>query len=95
MQTTLCDGSVWREEWKGERHMATEMTGEVVGKHFEPPPGAPPMYWCYLDVRTDEGKPVQIRISRRLRKTIIVGNRVRFKKPLLRNTTVRKVDVLS
>lgn len=72
---------------------AREMTGAVLEKTYQPPPLAPPEYWCYLTVETDTGERLRFRLHRRQIRQVEVGDRIRFSRPLTRLSVVR-VEVL-
>lgn len=72
--------------------MARKIEGEVIEKTYQPPPGAPSKYWCYLMVETDSGERVSIRLHQSLHDQLTVGDRLRFDKPMRKNKRVKKID---
>ena len=69
--------------------MAAEMTGTIIEKSFQPVPGAPPKYWCYLVVETDSGERVTIRMHHRQVDKVVEGDRIQFSKPWRKNKVVK------
>jgi hypothetical protein len=67
------------------------MTGQVVARDFMPPPGAPPKYWCYLTVETDNGR-VRIRLHQRKADIAVIGDRVSFVRPGRENKRVSDIQ---
>ena len=65
------------------------MKGIVKRKSFSPPPGASPERWCFLLVETDGGDFVTLRLSYSQVSLIMVGDRIRFRKPLLAKSSIR------
>lgn len=73
--------------------MGKEMIGTVIEKSFQPPPGAPDKYWCYLMIDVESGERETIRLHKKQVDRVTIGDRIRFIKPWRRNKTV-KVEVV-
>jgi hypothetical protein len=74
--------------------MGKEITGIVIEKRYNPPPGAPDKYWCYLMVETTLGQRVNIRLHQRIHDRITIGDEVRFNKPWRKKKRVRNVQLI-
>lgn len=73
--------------------MGKEMTGTIIEKSFQAPPGAPVKYWCYMMVETAFGERVTIRLDKKQVDLVTIGDRIRFSKPWRRNKSV-KVEIV-
>lgn len=74
--------------------MGRRIEGEIIEKSYQPPPGAPNKYWCYLMVETESGERVNIRLHQKVHDKVTVGDRVRFDQPKRKNKRVKDLDLV-
>lgn len=73
--------------------MGNKTSGVVIEKRYDPPPGAPNRYWCFLMVEQPSGKRVTIRLHQKLHDKIAVLDEIAFEMPWRKNKRVRAVEV--
>lgn len=73
--------------------MGKQIVGEVIEKSYQPPPGAPSKYWCYLMVETDSGERVNIRLHQKIHDKFTVGDRLKFDLPRRKHKRVKDVSL--
>lgn len=74
--------------------MGKLITGVVMEKFYNPPPGAPDKYWCYLLVQTELGERVSVRLHQKVHDKITFGDKISFEKPWRDNKRVKDIQIL-